>query len=122
MNTRSTVAIIAAFAATFTLNLALVKAISEDVAYHKFSEVVTLNGRRFVDKVIFDLEKPRSRLDCARICSDTDGCQSFTLYDGVKCRGHSVALTTTSASVPYDGAQMFWASLFAVVFLLLFFD
>jgi hypothetical protein len=59
MITRSTVAIIAAFTATFTLNLTLAKAISDDVAHFKFSEVVALNGRLFVGEALFDLHQFR---------------------------------------------------------------
>jgi hypothetical protein len=85
----------------------LFNAVSGNTFYPKFVKNASLNNRPFSGEIVFDLEITRSMIDCARLCAKNCACVSFTLYEGVKCRGHSVALTTASSSAASFGAATF---------------
>ncbi|XP_070188811.1 microfibril-associated glycoprotein 4-like [Littorina saxatilis] len=64
-----------------------------------------LNGKASKNNILFE-SRARSTLDCAVLCNQQDGCDTFTI-DGDVCRGHGILGMFTSSFGEAPGAQSY---------------
>ncbi|XP_070206006.1 microfibril-associated glycoprotein 4-like [Littorina saxatilis] len=71
-----------------------------------------LNGKAFKNNIMF-VSRARSTLDCAVLCDQQDGCDTFTI-DGDVCRGRGMQEMFTSSFREAPGAQSYSKNLAAI--------